>query len=66
MPRNIWPLPKQNPMTVENHINAAVVTPWTVGPWRMMTPAPRKPMPVRMPAPSRPGSGRQPWPASVT
>ena len=38
MPRMICPLPKASPRMVMNHSTAAVVTPRTRVPWRMMAP----------------------------
>src|SRR4051812_3774828 len=58
-PTKYWPLPKARPRAVTNHRHAAVVTPRMTFSWRIIVPAPRKPIPVSTPAPRRAGSGRQ-------
>ena len=47
------PPPRQSPITVANHMVAAVVMPRTISCLRTMAPAPMKPTPVRMPRGSR-------------
>src|ERR1051326_6606147 len=53
------------PIAAETQSVAAVVRPRTVSPWRMIAPAPRKPMPVTICAAMRVGSARTTWPPPV-
>ena len=49
-------MPVRMPIAAVIQIDAAVVSPRTVRPSLMITPAPRKPMPVMMPCAMRVGS----------
>src|SRR5438034_6972095 len=49
------------PIAATSHSVAAVVKPRTESPWRMIAPAPRKPMPVTIWAAIRVGSARITW-----
>src|SRR5438105_7955206 len=52
------PAPHAMPIAATTHNVAAVVSPRTDRPWRMIAPAPRKPMPVTICAAIRVGSAR--------